>query len=133
MPPPPSLRFRNPIDQVVAWGALPYATSSFEPVEGKFKLPLLRGEVDFTMSKYRHIEEAIAQDLDKWLANLYLEVIRRPREFTDSAGHVLKEYDVELNYTSELLKLPPNSIRRGREEATSEWGTSMSDDDVDDE
>jgi hypothetical protein len=43
----------------------------------RFKLPVLRGEVDVAVDKYRAIETTYAKDLDTWLANLYLEVQNR--------------------------------------------------------
>ena len=39
-------------DRVVAWGALPLTTPDFHLIQGKYKLPLLRGEVDPTIDKY---------------------------------------------------------------------------------
>jgi len=44
----------------------------FELVRGNFKVPLLKGEVDLTLSEHRDIEHTIHNDLDNWLCNLYV-------------------------------------------------------------
>jgi len=173
---PPS---RNPIDQVVGWTVLPFADDTFRPNHGKFKLPLLRGEVDFDIDKcvalchrcvvvvcsgcvrwwslgpscahpipllcphqacrtvsiscssprccfvlfcfvllvcclfdcarYSLFESAMAKDLDRWLANLYIVVRRLPRQRVpgnlrkgSKDGRVStvlhREFDVEVAY-----------------------------------
>uniref|UniRef100_H3H320 Uncharacterized protein n=1 Tax=Phytophthora ramorum TaxID=164328 RepID=H3H320_PHYRM len=66
-------------DHVVAWGALPLTTPEFQVVQGKFKLPLLRGEMDHTMDKYQDMERMYQQDLSSWLCNLYVQVYHLPK------------------------------------------------------
>lgn len=66
--------FRNPEDQVVAWTALPMSFESMSLVEGKFRLPLLRGEHTAQFQHFRTMESTIADDLDEWLCNIYFEV-----------------------------------------------------------
>jgi hypothetical protein len=39
-------------DTVVAWAALPICTTEFKILEGRFKIPFLRGDVDHSMIKY---------------------------------------------------------------------------------
>ena len=46
---------------------------------GKYKSPLLRGELDPRIEKHRKLEEIINDDVDNWLCNLYFEVIKLPR------------------------------------------------------
>jgi len=64
----------NPIDRVVAWTALPACDRDFQVVWGRYKLPLLKGEVDLAVDKYKLLERAMERDLDNWLANVYIEV-----------------------------------------------------------
>ncbi|KAG7390835.1 hypothetical protein PHYPSEUDO_006657 [Phytophthora pseudosyringae] len=66
-------------DHVVAWGALPLTTPEFQVVQGKFKLPLLRGEMDHTMDKYQDMEKMYQTDLSSWLCNFYLQVNHLPK------------------------------------------------------
>ncbi|ETL80680.1 hypothetical protein L917_18848 [Phytophthora nicotianae] len=66
-------------DHVVAWGALPLTTPEFQVVQGKFKLPLLRGEMDHTMDKYRDMEKMYQSDLSSWLCNFYFQVYHLPK------------------------------------------------------
>jgi hypothetical protein len=96
---------RSPVDRVVAWSALPCCDSDLRPVEGRFRLPMLRGEVDLDMDQFVKMEQRWGLELDGWLGNLYLEVSRVPREQIGEDGEIVGEYDVEITYTSEVLRL----------------------------
>ena len=43
-------------DTIVAWGAFPLVNGDFLINEGKFKVPLLNGEMDFDTNKFKDIE-----------------------------------------------------------------------------
>jgi hypothetical protein len=47
---------------------------SMSIIEGKFKLPMLRGEHTAAIQHFRKFEERMAKDLDNWLCNIYIEV-----------------------------------------------------------
>ncbi|KAG1694032.1 hypothetical protein DVH05_022049 [Phytophthora capsici] len=66
-------------DHVVAWGAIPLTTPEFQVIQGKFKVPLLRGEMDHTMDKYQDIEKMYQTDLSCWLCNFYFQVYYLPK------------------------------------------------------
>ncbi|OWZ15453.1 hypothetical protein PHMEG_00010900 [Phytophthora megakarya] len=66
-------------DHVVAWGALPLSTPEFQIIQGKFKVPLLRGEMDHTMDKYQDMEKMYQSDLSSWLCNFYFQVFHLPK------------------------------------------------------
>jgi len=66
----------QPKDYVVAWGVFPAVDSQFRINEGKFKVPLLFGNVNSKFDKYERIEEFMKQDLDHWMCNLYFQVER---------------------------------------------------------
>jgi len=102
---------RSPVDRVVAWTALPCVDSDLRPVEGRFRLPLLRGEVDLDVDQYVKMERRWGTDLDAWLGNLYVEVTRVPREQIGDGGSLVGEYDVEVAYTSEVLRLRQARLR----------------------
>ncbi|KAA0171596.1 hypothetical protein FNF28_00529 [Cafeteria roenbergensis] len=91
---------RSPVDRVVAWTALPCADGDLRPVEGRFRLPLLRGEVDLEVDQYVKMERRWGLDLDAWLGNLYVEVTRLPRDQVGEGGSLVGEYDVEVAYTA---------------------------------
>lgn len=63
-----------PRDYVVGWGIFPLMNSDFGLNEGKFKVPLMFGNVDPRMDKFDKIEMAMMKDLDTWVSNLYFEV-----------------------------------------------------------
>ena len=65
-----------PKDYVVGWGVFPLVNSDFAVNEGKFKVPLLFGNVNPNMDKFEKIETRMMQDLDNWTANLYFEIER---------------------------------------------------------
>jgi hypothetical protein len=67
----------NPTDHVVAWTALPIINTHFTVVEGKYRLPLIRGETNPTIRHFKAMEQLIADDLNSWLCNIYIEVRTR--------------------------------------------------------
>ncbi|KAK3743337.1 hypothetical protein QZH41_013912, partial [Actinostola sp. cb2023] len=88
-------------DRVVGWGCFPICDGEFNIVEGRYKAPFLRGDMDPGIDKHEKIEELMAEDLENWLCNLYFEIVRLPRYM---AGQ--KEYEVELQFTSGLVGYP---------------------------
>lgn len=70
----------SPIDRVVAWTALPACDRDFGVTAGKYRLPLLRGEIDTAVDRYRTLEASFQKDLDQWLANIYVEVRKRSHQ-----------------------------------------------------
>ncbi|EDO30431.1 predicted protein, partial [Nematostella vectensis] len=88
-------------DRVVGWGCFPICDGEFNIVEGKYKAPFLRGDMDPSIDKHERIEELLAQDLENWLCNMYFEVVKLPRYM---AGQ--KEYEVELQFSSGLVGYP---------------------------
>jgi hypothetical protein len=63
-----------PKDYTIGWGLFPLINGDFNVNEGKFKVPLLFGNVNPTLHKYHMIEDSIRKDLDNWIANLYFEI-----------------------------------------------------------
>ena len=63
-----------PQDYVVGWGIFPLLNSDFQLNEGKFKVPLLFGNVDPRVDKFDKIEMNMMKDLDNWVSNLYFEI-----------------------------------------------------------
>lgn len=61
-------------DFVVGWGVFPLLNSDFQVNEGKFKVPLLFGNVNVNIDKFSKIEDTMLADLDNWLCNLYFTV-----------------------------------------------------------
>ena len=59
-------------DEVKAWGAFPIVNGDFEINSGKFKVPLLAGEIDFSTNKFKDIEQKYNRNIDEWLCNLYI-------------------------------------------------------------
>ncbi|OWF49741.1 uncharacterized protein LOC110451314 [Mizuhopecten yessoensis] len=97
-------------DRVVGWGSFPICDAQFDIIEGKYKCPFLRGEMDPNIEKHETVEELVAGDLDHWLCNMYLEIVKLPRFL---AGQ--KEYEVELEFSSTLTAYP-DRVKTGGEE-----------------
>lgn len=92
---------RNKTEKVVAWGAFPMMSSSLsDTIKGKFKVPLLRGEMDVTIDKYSKIEGRISENIDAWLCNCYFTINHRARQMNG-----LDELKEKLKVTDKLLKL----------------------------
>ncbi len=48
--------------------------ADFQINEGKYKIPLLFGNIDPGVDKFRTIEKRMGCDIDNWLCNCYFEV-----------------------------------------------------------
>ncbi|XP_034562838.1 uncharacterized protein LOC117829320 [Notolabrus celidotus] len=66
------------VSSVLAWGAFPVCGPSLSHVQGRFKTPLLRGEPNTQLDRFRVIEALMSSDLDHWLCNLYFQIKRLP-------------------------------------------------------
>ena len=64
-------------DTVVGWGAFPLVDGDFTINQGKFKVPMIFGQIDYSVDSFKHIEEKYRRNVDEWLANLYIEVHKR--------------------------------------------------------
>ena len=78
---------------MVGWGAFPLVNGDFKINEGKFKVPMIFGPIDYSVDSFKHIEEKYRRNVDEWLANLYIEV--RKRELID-----FKEYRSNIFFTT---------------------------------
>ena len=94
-----------PIDQVVGWGVLPVCTPSFNVVQGRYRIPFLKGEVDPTLDKFEDFEDLYKKDLASWLCNAYVQVVHLPKEKMDENGVLQRDYDVEIDHNNQLLRL----------------------------
>lgn len=65
-------------DKCVAHGMFPLMNSDFEFVEGKFKVPMIRGEIDLSVDRFQDLEASYANDIDSWMCNLYFSMRRLP-------------------------------------------------------
>ena len=88
--------------KVVGWGAFPCVDANFSIVNGKFRLPLLRGEFNQDFRHHETIKETISEDVENWLANLYIDIFPHPREY-----YGRREFTIQQDFTSRLLNLDP--------------------------
>lgn len=84
-----------PKDYTVGWGVFPIVNSQFNVNEGKFKCPMLFGNVDPNLDRFELIERKMMKDLDNWTANVYFEVER------------VKLMDLKLEQRSDRLFYKP--------------------------
>lgn len=61
-------------DKVVGWGVFPILDSELAFNEGRFKIPIMHGDVDEKVTLYRTIQSKYMKNLDSWLCNMYFEV-----------------------------------------------------------
>jgi hypothetical protein len=54
-------------DKVVGWGVFPILNSELAFNEGRFKIPMMQGNVDEGITLYQDIQGSIMKDLDTWL------------------------------------------------------------------
>ena len=88
-------------DMVVAWGTSQIADGQLDIIGGNFNCPMLHGEMDHHVEKHEKLVFVIAIDFDRWMCNLYFEIVKLPRFL---AGH--KEYEVQLQFSSGILAYP---------------------------
>eukprot|EP00698_Gefionella_okellyi_P004147 TRINITY_DN13872_c0_g1_i1.p1 TRINITY_DN13872_c0_g1~~TRINITY_DN13872_c0_g1_i1.p1 ORF type:complete len:1133 (-),score=303.62 TRINITY_DN13872_c0_g1_i1:160-3558(-) len=88
------------VDKVVGWGALPVSNSRFEVIAGKFKVPLMRGDIDMFVTRFERFETMYKSDLDNWLCNMYIDVTHLSRYHKGQ-----REYKIELMYRSRFLDI----------------------------
>mmetsp|Transcript_8737 Transcript_8737/g.32289 ORF Transcript_8737/g.32289 Transcript_8737/m.32289 type:complete len:1033 (-) Transcript_8737:331-3429(-) len=63
-----------------AWAAFPVEDSSFNIIEGKYKVPMARGWLTPNVDQYWKFHTEYTKNLDKWMGNLYFQVKPLPRE-----------------------------------------------------
>ncbi|KAF0852992.1 conserved mitochondrial glyco_rpt_poly domain-containing protein [Andalucia godoyi] len=100
-------------NQVVAWAAFPLCDPRFDVVQGKYRVPMMRGGINSKVNSYAKIESELTTSIDNWFANLYFEVIHMPR-----VARKRKEYDYDREFTANLLGLSA----KDREEADADDG-----------
>ncbi|KAF4127758.1 hypothetical protein GN958_ATG22989 [Phytophthora infestans] len=117
-------------DHVVAWGALPLSTPEFQVVQGKFKLPLLRGEMDHTMDKYKDMEKMYQTDLSSWLCNFYIQVYHLPKPPAVLQRQRRPEgddsYDAEIDERGELVRLIVPEVENNHQRYMRKMSTATS-------
>ena len=64
-------------DKCVAHGIFPLTNSDFEYSEGKFKVPMITGDINLSVDRFKDMEAIYTENLDKWLCNLYFEIRKR--------------------------------------------------------
>ena len=104
-------------DKVVAWSAFPAVDINNRLCSGRLKIPFLRGTIDRSIDNFSAIEETYCKDLDRWLFNVYLDVILLPKEVILGDGTILRDREIEMDYTRYLLSLrAPNPQEEASEE-----------------
>lgn len=93
-----------PVDRCMGWAAMPVCDAHLQIAHGKFKLPLLCGPINRKLNRYNLMTDWYSEDLNRWLANIYFTVEHLPREVI-KRGKAMKEYDVELAISGQLLGL----------------------------
>ena len=107
---------RQATDQVVGWAALPISDYHFNIVQGRFKLPLLRGGHSWRIDKHSDVERLLLSDLSHWLCNIYLEVRHLPRETKGRDGILHREFDIEFDHLNRQVRVgDADRQRRARE------------------
>jgi hypothetical protein len=76
---------------------------SMSIIEGKFKLPMLRGEHTSKIEHFREMEECYASDLTNWLCNIYIEVRHMSLHELGATEEMLKSADFDLDYFNKVV------------------------------
>lgn len=133
---------RNPKDDIiVGWTALPMCQENLGLIEGKYKLPILKGEHTSSTQHFRDIEKSVAADLDNWLCNIYIEVRHLPLSVVESKNEIAynfidKRIEVKAasksSYLNQILyQTVPNIMKSGKSIKKGNVGLSKKFDDHD--
>jgi hypothetical protein len=76
---------------------------SMSIIEGKFKLPMLRGEHTSKIEHFREMEEYYASDLSNWLCNIYIEIRHMSLHELGATEEMLKSADFDLDYFNKVV------------------------------
>lgn len=87
-------------DVIMGWGAFPIVNGDFEINTGKFKVPFLYGNVDFSTNKFKDVEQKYMRNIDEWLCNLYIEV--KKIELFDFRDH---SENIKFTIPKKILRL----------------------------
>eukprot|EP00634_Sargassococcus_sp_CCMP2135_P004279 CAMPEP_0198654318 /NCGR_PEP_ID=MMETSP1467-20131203/7634_1 /TAXON_ID=1462469 /ORGANISM="unid. sp., Strain CCMP2135" /LENGTH=1207 /DNA_ID=CAMNT_0044390303 /DNA_START=292 /DNA_END=3918 /DNA_ORIENTATION=- len=94
---------KRPRDVVVGWFALPMCEpENFGIVEGKFRLPVLRGPVNRAIKRFSDVHDIIARDLAAWLGNVYFEIRHLPCKVIDEHGLLGIDSNIEYDLVNKL-------------------------------
>lgn len=93
-------RKRSGQPTVVGWGALPSVDSHFAVINGKFRFPMLRGPMKPNFNHHESIQKWVADDIENWLCNAYIDVFPHPREHFGRG-----EFQLQSEFTNTLLSL----------------------------
>lgn len=93
--------------------------SQFNINEGKFKVPILFGNVNSKFDKYDRIEDYIKEDLDNWLCNLYFQVERM------QISDIKTDKDTGELYYAPLENTAINRAKTAQSSRKSRMGTAI--------
>jgi hypothetical protein len=77
----------------VGWGTFPLVNGNFNINEGKFKIPMIHGKVDYDIDAFTMIEHKYRRNIDEWLCNLYIDI--KKIELND-----FKEYETNIIFST---------------------------------
>ena len=86
---------------------------SMSIINGKFKLPLLRGEHTPKFQHFREMEQAMGSDLSNWLCNVYIEIRLMSLHELGATEEMLKSANFDLDYFNKVVV--PDSFLKGSE------------------
>ena len=81
----------------MGWGAFPLVNGDFKINEGKYKVPLMHGEIDYNIDAFKSIEGKYRRNVDEWLANCYMEIKKIQL-------HDFKEYESKIYFSSKIKR-----------------------------
>lgn len=113
-------------DVIMGWGAFPVVNGNFEINTGKWKVPFLYGNVDFSTNKFKDVEQKYMRNIDEWLCNMYIEVKKIElfdfRDHSENISFTIPKKIFKLlekQRKESILALKKNIIKEAEEESSS--------------
>ena len=122
-------------DICMGWGAFPLVNGDFQCNEGKFLVPLVNGDIDYTVDSFKTIEHKYRRNIDEWLCNLYVDIkkveLNDFREYHSRICLTTKKMARKRTLTEKAKRLLTGFGKKGRGADGSDSSDSMNSDDMD--
>jgi len=122
-------------DVVMGWGAFPLVNGDFQCNQGKFLVPLINGDIDYTIDSFKTIEGKYRRNIDEWLGNLYVDIkkveLNDFREYESRICLTTKKMARKRTLTEKAKRLLSGFGKKGKTGDGSDSSESMNSDDMD--
>jgi len=108
------------VNKTVGWGVFPAVDNNLKIIQGCFKCPMIKGDVDLSMDKHSQVQRIARKNVKYWLGNFYFEVrhsgvdrvIRKPEEYVLEVLHGKGKAEEDSHDDDEQAQLSSMRIKK---------------------